>query len=287
MKTHLKIRHLVFSALLVPALSGCGNILSVPEPAVVPTPATKPTRPVFNATDYITPGNKRPGVFRVQNVISGDTLAIQSVAIDAKTGKATPNSVVQTVRLAGIVSPQPGQPGWQGAVKTVQNWTILNPRTQTVEVEDDSRFPFDEDRNANVQVYFNGTSEATASTRYNLNRMMVRSGWALVDLHTPTSIELQQWLNDQQYAQQARLGLWKQQNTLGWVYKALLVPRPRATRAGGRTGRTSVISTTAEGRLRTTQVGPGGPTSTTVGPGAGRSTAPPAPPAASGSPAVR
>ena len=279
MKTNLKIRHLFFCTLLVPTLlvpmlSGCGNMLSVPDPEPVPAMATKPTRPVFNAADYITPGNKRPGVFRVQNVISADTLAVQSVAIDAKTGKATPNSVVQTVRLAGIVAPQPGQPGWQGAVKTVQNWTILNPRTQTVEVEDDTRFPFDEDRNANVQVYFNGTSEATASTRYNLNRMLVRSGWALVDLHTPTSIELQQWLNDQQYAQRARLGLWKYPNTQDWIYKALLVPRPRVTRAGGRTGRTSVISTTAEGRLRTTQAGPGGPASTTAGPGAGSNPAP-------------
>jgi endonuclease YncB( thermonuclease family) len=277
----------------MPVLSGCDSILSVPEPEPVPTPATKPTKPVFNATDYVTAGNKRPGVFRVQNVISGDTLAIQSVAVDPKTGKATPNSVVQTVRLAGIVSPQPGQPGWQGAVKTVQNWTILNPRTQTVEVEDDSRFPLDEDRNANVQVYFTGTSEATASTRYNLNRMMVRSGWALVDLHTPTSVELQNWLNDQQYAQgdaqsdppRPPLGLWKNQNTLDWVYKALLVPRPRVTTAGGRTGRAVVVSPAANDRVKRTQVSKTGQTTTSVGPATGRRPAGPVPPAVSASPA--
>jgi endonuclease YncB( thermonuclease family) len=265
------------SALLVPGLSGCGNILSVPEPAPVPTPATKPTRPVFNAADYVTPGNKRAGVFRVASVVSGDTLAIQSVRVDAKTGKATPNSVVQTVRLAGIVSPQAGQPGWQGAVKAVQNWTILNSRAQTVEVEDDARFPFDEDRNANVQVYFTGTTEATASTRFNLNRMLVRSGWALVDLHTPTSIELQNWLNDQQYAQRARLGLWKNQNTLDWVYKALLVPRPRITTAGGRTGRAAVVSPAPNNRVRTTEVSKTGQTSTTVRPAPATAASPTAP----------
>jgi endonuclease YncB( thermonuclease family) len=94
------------------------------------------------------------------------------------------------------------------------------PAHPTVEVEDDTRFPFDEDRNANVQVYFTGTTEATASTRFNLNRMLVRSGWALVDLHTPTAINLQQWLNDQEYAKRARLGLWGNQATLDWVYRA-------------------------------------------------------------------
>jgi endonuclease YncB( thermonuclease family) len=272
MKTHLKIWHLAFSALLMPVLSGC-DILDVPEPEPVPTPATKPTKPVFNPTDYIVAGTKRPGVFRVANVISGDTLAIQSVRIDEKTGKATPNSVVQTVRLAGIVAPQSGQPGWQGAVKTIQNWTILNPRNQTIEVEDDSRFPLDEDRNANVQVYFKGTSEATAETRYNLNRMMVRSGWALVDLHTPTSIELQNWLNDQEHAKgdpksvppRPPVGLWKNENnTLDWVYKALLAPRPRVTTAGGRA---AVTNPAAGGRGRTTGVSRTGQTSTTVAPG--------------------
>ncbi len=278
MKIHPKIWHLVFSALLVPGLSGCGDILKVPDPDPIPTPATKPTKPVFNATDYITAGNKRAGVFRVQNIVSGDTLAIQSVAIDAKTGKATPNSVVQTVRLAGIVSPQAGQPGWQGAVKAIQNWTVLNPRTQTVEVEDDTRFPFDEDRNANVQVYFTGTTEATASTRFNLNRMLVRSGWALVDLHTPTAINLQQWLNDQEYAKRARLGLWGNQSTLDWVYRALLVPRPRVTTGGGRTGRAAVVSPAPNNRVKTTEVTKTGQTSTTVSP------PPSASPAASASP---
>jgi hypothetical protein len=126
--------------------------------------------------------------------------------------------------------------------------------------------PIDEDRNANVQVYFTGTTEATASTRFNLNRMLVRSGWALVDLHTPTAINLQQWLNDQEYAKRARLGLWGNQATLDWVYRALLVPRPRVTTGGGRIGRAVVVSPAPNNRVRTTEVTKTGRTNTTVSP---------------------
>jgi endonuclease YncB( thermonuclease family) len=253
MKMHVKTRHLLPPALaLLPLLSGC-DALTVPEPAPLPAPAKVPTKPVFSPTDYVTrwAEGARPGAYRVQTVINGDTVAIQSVTTD-KQGRTVANSVAQVVRLAGIVAPQAGQPGYQGSVKAIRDWTMLNPKSQTVEVENDPKFPFDEDRNMNVQIYFKGTSEATAATTFNLNRMMVRSGWAIVDLHTPTALDLQLWLNDQEYAQRARLGLWKEQATLDWIAKALLVPRRRApartvTRATG----TAAIRTTATGTTAT------------------------------------
>jgi endonuclease YncB( thermonuclease family) len=251
MKMHVKFRRLVPAVLvLLPLLSGC-DALTVPEPATVPPPAKKPTKPVFSPTDYVTRWTEtlRPGTYRVQTVISGDTVAIQSVTTD-KQGRTVPNSVAQVVRLAGIVAPQSGQPGWQGSVNTARNWTVLNPKSQTVEVENDPKYPFDEDGNANVQIYFKGTSDATAATTYNLNRMMVRSGWALVDMHTPTALDLQPWLNDQEYAQRARLGLWKQQATIDWITRALLIPRQRVRRttvttatAGNRSGRPAINAT--------------------------------------------
>lgn len=221
-------------ALGVMALGGCGagglnQMLGVPTPEPTPKMLVKPTKPVFVATDYITKGTERPGLYRVTGVLSGELVTIQGVpaAPAAPPATVTPAAgapaagapaptpalptalgVPETVHLGGLIAPAPGQPGWQSAVQTILNWTANNPMNQTVRVEDDPRYPRDPQGRMMVQIYFKGTSEKTAATEYNLNRMMVRSGYAVVDLYNATAIDIQQWLNDEQYARNSRLGLW-------------------------------------------------------------------------------
>ena len=45
--------------------------------------------------------------------------------------------------------------------------------------------------------------------KLNLNRMLIRSGYAVVDIHAPTIFDTKGWLNDEEYARNHRLGLWK------------------------------------------------------------------------------
>jgi endonuclease YncB( thermonuclease family) len=226
------------------ALGGCGgeqlnSLLGVPTPLPPPKVPIKPTKPVFTATDYITKGDPRPGVYRVTAVLSGELVTIQGVAAATPpaTGApaatpaagATPTPAPQlglpeTVHLAGIITPAPNQPGWEGAVRTVLNWTALNPKDQTVEIEEDSHYPRDAQGRAMVQIYFKSTADG--ATRYNLNRMMIRSGYAVVDLYSATSIDVQKWLNDEQYARTSRLGLWKMGITLA---QRIPPPMPGAT----------------------------------------------------------
>jgi endonuclease YncB( thermonuclease family) len=213
-------------------LSGC-TLLEGPQPEPVPTPMTKAQVPgaatgVFSPADYITKGTDLPGRYRVTNVSSGELVTIQSV--NEQAGKPPILGTPEVVHIAGIITPAPGQPGWQGAVSAVQNWTVLNPKSRTVRVEQDPRFPTDFNNRRMVQIYFNGSTDATASTEYNLNRMMVRSGWAVVDLHSATSIDIQKWLNDEQYARQQRLGLWKQNIILA---QRQPLPMPGGTKMKG------------------------------------------------------
>lgn len=301
MKTHFWNGHkqvfakLALSSAFFGALTGC-NVINPPAPEPTPTPALKPTKPVFTPTDYATrwTETKRPGAFRVSAVINGDTLQIQSVSTLGPTptpipeGAAMPSGgiptpgpggiapgqkvsfgVPETVRLAGIVAPSAGQPGYGGSVNTITNWTKSNTEYPYVEVEDDPQFKFDEDGYRNVQIFFKGRTGDTKGQEMLLNRMMIRSGWALVDKHTATRAPLDGWLNDQEYAKMARLGLWKSNDTLNWVYKALQVPRPRAvlptpTQAGKpgtkTAARTTTSATTSTSRTTTSATAPGATT---------------------------
>jgi hypothetical protein len=212
----------VGAALLLTA-GGCqseqlNQMLNVPTPPPAPTPVPKPKADFFDPTDYIgfvaADGTTKmdgvklpPGEHRVAGVASPEFLTVQSVSADKK-GRPIFGATAESVHLAGIISQSPGKPGWQSAVKAVLNWTALNPKKKTVEVQIDPRFPYDLSGRHMVQIYFNGTTDKTAGTRYSLNRMLVRSGWAVVDLHSATAIDLQAWLNDERYAHDKKLGLW-------------------------------------------------------------------------------
>lgn len=247
MKIHLKFCALSIFALCGFALSGCDTILPPPEPAPVPPKATLPTEEVFSPTDYITHGKLLDGPRRVLSVQSGKFVTIQAVT---KSGNATP----ELVRLAGIMAPEKGQPGYELSVQTVHNW--VDGKNDLV-VEGDEFFPYDLEGHRMVQIYFTPTKGENAGKQLNLNRMMVRSGYAAVDLNQATSIDLQLWLNDETYARlhtkpdpktkdqkdkdgnplpgiPAPLGLW------GWgIYLGQRpTPVPRAVAPGGTSGAT-------------------------------------------------
>jgi endonuclease YncB( thermonuclease family) len=206
-------------ALAVPAilgtmlLAGC-NLISPPQPEPVPPVPPTPKPGLFNATDYVTHGvalnvandPNLPDYFNLVNVDAADLLWLRNV--DSTTVNGQPQleyGQSDIVRLAGIVTPQKNQPGWHEAVQTVQNWTV----GQKLTVEQDPKYPLDPQHRRRVQVFFLGREGGPlAGQTLDLNRMLIRSGYAVVDLTQPTIFDTQGWLNDEQYARDRHLGLW-------------------------------------------------------------------------------
>ena len=206
---------------LVPFAGGC-VFLKAPEPAPTPTPAPTPKPPYFDAAAGQSRGtalNKLadpvlPDAFRISATTTGDTLLIQSLDT-VKTG-TPPKDVVtlgapDTVKLAGIVAPTV-DPGLQGARSAISSWTA----GQNLDVDLDAKFPTDLDGNRIVHVFFKGRDLDSkgkpgrfAGQTLSLNRMLVRSGWAVVDLYSPTSFDTSQWLYDEAYARRNKLGFWR------------------------------------------------------------------------------
>lgn len=196
-------------------LGGC-NLISPPEP--VPAPPTPPTpKPgIFNAGDYIKHGvalnaandENLPDYFEVVRVDSADLIWIRSV------DSAMVNDQEQlyygkpdVVRVAGITTPHKNQPGWHDAVRNVQKWTL----GQKLTVEQDPEYPLDAQHRRRVQIFFTGSEGSDhAGETLCLNRMLIRDGYAVVDIAQPTTFDSAGWLNDEQYARERHLGLWGQ-----------------------------------------------------------------------------
>lgn len=233
-------------------LGGCGY-LQPPEAEPTPAKPKLPKSDFFDATDNVKAGTPLPGFYNVVGVDtssdpdSGEVVVLRSVTIVKGTDgkdKVVPNPVMEKVRLAGIIMPPKGSPGRDLAVSAINGWT--SGKTD-LEVEGDSQYPTDLQGRRVVQIYFKGTGKETTGKKLNLNRMLVRSGFAVVDLHQASSIHHEKWFNDEQYARLRRdpndanpvlekrkpapLGLWK----LG----ILLAQRPPVP------GLKSVVVTTA------------------------------------------
>lgn len=194
-------------------LAGCG-FLEAPEPDQVMLDPEPPKPGVFIPGDYNIKGielNKAgdaalPEYFEVTRIDSGELLWPRSV--DVKQVGTPPKDQLSygapdVVRLAGIVTPAPGQPGAQQAIDTVRRWTLGRKLT----IEQDGKYPVDLQNRRRVQIFFPGGKDGAQSL--NLNRMMVRSGFAVVDVFAPTIFDTKGWLNDEEYARTNRLGLWK------------------------------------------------------------------------------
>ncbi|PQV64510.1 Endonuclease YncB, thermonuclease family [Abditibacterium utsteinense] len=214
MKTNRLFLCLAAAPLLLPLAGGC-IFLHAPAPEPTPTPASTPKAPFFDPTAGQSRGtalNKAgdlilPDAFRIAGAQSGDRVAIQSVDT-VQTGNpprtVTTLGTADTVRLAGIVAPTV-EPGLQGARNAISNWTA----GQNVDVDVDSRYPTDLDGVRIVHVFFKGRKGPYKDQILSLNRMLVRSGNAVVDLYSPTSFDTSQWLIDEAYAKRHKLGFWK------------------------------------------------------------------------------
>ena len=109
------------------------------------------------------------------------------------------------VRLAGIVVPTGTQTGAAESAATLNSYTI----GQNLDVDLDPVFPTDTDNKRRVQIFYKERAGKYQGQLFSLNRMMVRSGFAVVDLYSPTSFDQQQWLYDETFAREHDLGLWK------------------------------------------------------------------------------
>ncbi len=191
MKTNRLFLCLAAAPLLLPLASGC-KFLHAPAPEPTPTPVAKPKAPFFDPAAGQTPGrviNKAgdpvlPDAFRISSAVTGDRIAIQSV--DTVQAGSPPRAVItlgtpDTVRLAGIVAPTV-EPGLQDARNAIANWTA----GQNVDVQLDSKYPTDIEGVRLTQVIFKGRKGPYDGQPLSLNRMLVRSGNAVVD-STPRS----------------------------------------------------------------------------------------------------
>ncbi len=221
MNSFKKLSALSVAAGLSVVLSGCG-LLTPPEPEEVPPPPKMPAPDFFNPSDYNIDGvplNKvddpaLPAYFEVTSFEAPDVLMLRSVKI-TKTGTAPNQREVLSygapirMRLAGIYAPRPDSSNAAErryspmAMQAVRNWTL----GRKLDIQQDRRYPQDLQGIARVQIFFPGGKNR--DQKLNLNRMLIRSGYAVVDIHAPTIFDTKGWLNDEEYARKHRLGLWQ------------------------------------------------------------------------------
>lgn len=202
-------------------LGGC-DYVTAPEPEPTPTPAPTPAPGFFDPAAYNTKGvelnkagdEKLPEYYEVTGFDAPDILQIRSVDVK-KTGTAPNEKEILTygapdrVRLAGIYTPRMDSANASErryaplSMQAVRNWTLGRKLT----IEQDPRFPVDLQSIRRVQIFFPGGANKDQSL--NLNRLLVRSGYAVVDVLEPTVFDTKGWLNDEEYARMNRLGLWK------------------------------------------------------------------------------
>jgi len=226
LSTRMKFSNYWLLVLGAIALSGCGQ-LEGPPPDPTPTPVPSPKPNYFDPKDFVTQGTPlnaasdptKPTYFVLDQVMSGTTLKL--IGVSANGARGTSN----IYHLEGLITPEKGQPGYDDVIKTIQNWTI----DQHLDVELDTKYPFDNDNQKQVQVYFMHKPE---NSRWLLNRMLVRCGYAVCDLNQASIANVEGWLNDEQFARQnvPPLGLW---GTGVFVKIAQRQPPPTPTPIGG------------------------------------------------------
>lgn len=208
---------------MVPVLGGC-IFIKQPEPMPTPTPVATPSPDIaqFDPAEGSPEGtalNKQeggeanpalPDSFRAALIVSGQELVLQSVKSLPK-ADGTPQVILgaadalNPVRLAGIVVPTGSQTGAQKTIGVIQKWIA----GQDLDVDIDPVFPTDTDNKRRVHIFFKARDAPFTGQRMSLNRMLVYSGYAVVDLYSPTSFDQSQWLYDETHARQNNLGLWK------------------------------------------------------------------------------
>jgi hypothetical protein len=268
-----------FSLVIALAFSGLlGGCSYLQPPPTDPIPAKpKPPKPdFFDPADNVKAGVPRPGTWRLMGVDassdpdSNEVVIVQSISMVKGTDgkeRPVPGTTPEKVRLAGLILPPKGGPGRAEAVNTINRWTFGKT---DLEIEDDGQYPTDLQGRRLVQIYFKGTGGETKDKRLNLNRMLVRSGYAVVDLHQASSIDHQKWFNDEQYARLRRdpndpnpdvnkrrpapLGLWKMGIILGQRHPVPSLKQAPAPVVNGKTGATAPIGGTVVTKTTKTTV---------------------------------
>ena len=208
---------------LMPILGGC-IFIKAPTPMPTPTPVATPSPDIaqfdpaegspegtaLNNQEGGTPNAALPDSFRAALIVSGQELVLQSVkSVPNAAGSPQvilgPADTLNPVRLAGIVVPTGNQTGAGETISVIQTWIA----GQELDVDIDPVFPTDTDNKRRVQIFFKARTEPYKDQRMSLNRMLVRSGYAIVDLYSPTSFDQRQWLYDETFARENNLGLWK------------------------------------------------------------------------------
>ena len=180
------------------AMSGCSAVLGEVEKAPKVNVIELPKSPIFDPADNITKGIQLPGEWRMVSALSGELITVQSVTKTKKGDTEVKQyGVPETMRLAGIVTPAQGQPGFESSTKKVNEW--LSGKDDLT-IEQDGKWPVDLENRRMVQVYFKPSNKMHTGQTWNLGRMLVHTGYAVVDLVSATSIDLQKWLNDEEYA---------------------------------------------------------------------------------------
>lgn len=197
-----------------PFFGGCAFIKKPdPEPTPTPVPEMFKDPNAFQAV-AIVPGTAvlndptgkdatKPMFFRLTAVEAGDLLTLQGIRLIGKTELPQGNPI--KVKLAGVFSPAPGQPGWKEAADATSSW--LSGRK--LDVEQDSKFQITLDNRKVVQITFAGTKKLAGQT-VSFNQLLVRSGYAWVDLTSISSFNYKLWVADEEYARAIRVGLSKE-----------------------------------------------------------------------------
>lgn len=234
------------------------------QPAFDPSAVALPPTPVPGQPFPTPTPPPPPHAFRIARVVSGDTVILQSLRKVKGEGEAIVNALgapenSTPSRLAGIIAPKPPSPGAQNSINTLFQWAA----GQDLDVDLDPKYPSNTDGQKLVHIFFKGRPNRDGSEgpytgkTLSLNRMMVRSGYAIVDLYSPTSFDRQVWLLDEAYARENRLGLWKTN-----IFPLLQQRLPSKGTAGRATVnvQTGVQSSTTTTQSTATQSAPTPPT---------------------------
>jgi hypothetical protein len=227
---------LALACLIMPALpifGGCDMIVHAPEPEPSPTPVPdvpihpdvyKPlpvdpaTVKVLTDTSTVAP-NLVPDYYQLVGADGGDMLTLQAYRLTPE-GQPyiAPLDKPVKVKLGGIICPLKGEPGWAEAQSVTTNW--LSGRQ--LQLDEDKRYPVTIDGRNIVQIRIKSEiktkDKAGNITKIEeerpFNQLLVRAGYAFVDLVSPTSFDYKAWIVDEEYARGKRTepAAWQLQN---------------------------------------------------------------------------
>ena len=278
----------------ISVLGGC-VFIKTPEPMPTPTPVPTPHGVQFDPNEGAPKGTALnnqaggtanaalPDSFRAALIVSGQELVLQSVKTLPAVGNRAPQVILgpadtlNPVRLAGIVAPAGNQTGAPETIAVIQTWIA----GQDLDVDIDPVFPTDTDNKRRVQIFFKARDEPYKGQRMSLNRMLVRSGYAIVDMYSPTSFDQNQWLYDETFARQNNLGLWKT-DTFRQLQQRVKLP----SKGTGNKSSVNVQTNVAPALIAPGAPGSSTTTTTTTSSSAPGAPALPGPPAPQASPAA-